>query len=179
LEKEVKVNIEGNHATLSGHSFEHEIATAVALGIFGSIDFNRGDAQLGWDTDQFPNSLSEAALALYYILRGGGFTTGGLNFDAKVRRQSIDPADLFHGHIGGMDMGARALLAAERMIQDGQLAQALDERYAGWQASLGQEILTGKTSLDALSQHVLRKNTDVQPISGRQEYLENLVNRFC
>jgi xylose isomerase len=179
LEREVKVNIEGNHATLSGHSFEHEIATAVSLGIFGSIDLNRGDPQLGWDTDQFPNNVPEAALAMYYILQSGGFTTGGLNFDAKVRRQSIDPVDLFHGHIGGMDVGARALLAAERMIKDGRLAQELKDRYAGWRTSFGQDVLAGKTSLEALSQRVLTANQDVSPVSGRQEYLENLVNRYC
>jgi xylose isomerase len=179
LEKEVKVNIEGNHATLSGHSFEHEIATAISLGIFGSIDLNRGDPQLGWDTDQFPNNVPEAALAMYYIMQGGGFTTGGMNFDAKVRRQSIDPVDLFHGHIGGMDVGARALMAAERMIKDGRLAQELKDRYAGWQTPFGRDVLAGKTSLDALSQRVLATNKDVSPVSGRQEYLENLVNRFC
>jgi xylose isomerase len=179
LEKEVKVNIEANHATLSGHSFEHEVSAAVALGIFGSIDFNRGDAQVGWDTDQFPNNVPEAALAIYYIMQSGGFKTGGLNFDAKVRRQSIDPVDLFHGHIGGMDVGARALLAAERMIRDGRLAQELKDRYAGWQTPLGQDVLAGKTSLEALSQRVLATNKEVSPVSGRQEYLENLVNRFC
>jgi len=177
LEKEVKVNIEANHATLAGKSFEHEIVTAIALGIFGSVDLNRGDPQLGWDTDQFPNNVPELALALYYILQAGGFTTGGFNFDAKLRRQSIDPVDLFHGHIGAMDVAARALLAAERMIQDGTLAKAQKERYAGWRAGFGRDILAGNTTLEALSQHVLAKNVDVEPVSGRQEYLENLVNR--
>ena len=179
LEKEVKVNIEGNHATLSGKSFEHEIATAITSGIFGSIDLNRGDPQVGWDTDQFPNNVPELAVALYHVLQGGGFATGGMNFDAKVRRQSIDPVDLFHGHIGGMDVAARALLAAERMIQDGSLAKAVSERYAGWRAPFGRDILAGTTSLEALSQHVLGKDADVEPVSGRQEYFENLVNRFC
>jgi xylose isomerase len=178
LEKEVKVNIEGNHATLAGKSFEHEIVTALALGIFGSVDLNRGDPQLGWDTDQFPNNVADLALALHYIVQAGGFTTGGFNFDAKLRRQSIDPVDLFHGHVGAMDVGARALLAAERMIQDGAMAQALKERYAGWRGGLGRDILAGKTSLEALSQHVLGNNVEVEPVSGRQEYLENLVNRF-
>ena len=178
LEKEVKVNIEGNHATLAGKSFEHEIVTALALGIFGSVDLNRGDPQLGWDTDQFPNNVPDLALALHYIVQAGGFTTGGFNFDAKLRRQSIDPVDLFHGHVGAMDVGARALLAAERMTQDGTMAQALKERYAGWRGGLGRDILAGKTSLEALSQHVLTNNVDVEPVSGRQEYLENLVNRF-
>ena len=179
LDQELKVNIEGNHATLAGKSFEHEIATALALGIFGSIDLNRGDPQLGWDTDQFPNNVPELAIALYHLVRGGGFTTGGMNFDAKVRRQSIDAVDLFHGHIGGMDVAARALLAAERMIQDGGLARAVEDRYAGWRAPLGQGILAGTSSLEALSTHVLGRDADPEPVSGRQEYLENLVNRFC
>jgi xylose isomerase len=179
LENELKVNIEANHATLAGKSFEHEIATALALGIFGSIDLNRGDPQLGWDTDQFPNNVPELAIALYHLVRGGGFTTGGLNFDAKVRRQSIDAADLFHGHIGGMDVAARALLAAERMIQDGRLARAVEDRYAGWRAPMGRGILVGTSSLEALSAHVLDRDADPEPVSGRQEYLENLINRFC
>jgi xylose isomerase len=179
LEKEVKVNIEANHATLSGHSFEHEIAMAAALGILGSIDMNRGDHQLGWDTDQFPNNVPETALALYHVIQAGGLGSGGLNFDAKVRRQSIDPEDLFHGHIGGMDVCARALLIAERMIQDGRLGKALNERYAGWTTPAAQDVLAGRVPLDALADQVLAKNTDPQPVSGRQEVLENLVNRFC
>ena len=179
LEKEIKVNIEANHATLSGHSFEHEVATALSYEIFGSLDLNRGDPQLGWDTDQFPNNVPDLAVALYHIFRAGGFATGGLNFDAKLRRQSIDPVDLFHGHIGGMDIGARALLAAEAMIADGRLASAVEERYAGWRAQLGRDILAGSLSLEALSERVLTRNRDVEPASGRQEYLENLVNRFC
>jgi xylose isomerase len=179
LEGELKVNIEANHATLAGKSFEHEIATALALGIFGSIDLNRGDPQLGWDTDQFPNNVPELAVALYHLLRAGGFTTGGLNFDAKVRRQSIDVVDLFHGHIGAMDVAARALLAAERMIQDGTLARVVDDRYAGWRTEFGRNILDGNSSLEALSKHVLEADTDPEPVSGRQEYLENLVNRWC
>jgi len=179
LEKEVKVNLEANHATLSGHSFEHEIATASALGILGSIDMNRGDPQLGWDTDQFPNNVPEIALALYYILQAGGLGSGGLNFDAKVRRQSIDAVDLFYGHIGGMDVCARALLIAEQMISDGRLKAAVDARYAGWDTAVGQDILVGRVSLEQLAERVLAANADVQPQSGRQEYLENLVNRFC
>ena len=178
LEKEIKVNIEANHATLSGHSFEHEIATAIDLGIFGSIDMNRGDMQCGWDTDQFPNNIPETALAMYLILKGGGFTTGGLNFDAKVRRQSIDPEDIFHGHIGGMDVSARALLIAEKMISDGKFAQVTEDRYAGWKGSFGQDVLTGKLGLDAVAQRVLDQNVDVQPVSGRQERIENLLNRY-
>ena len=176
LDKEIKVNIEANHATLSGHSFEHEIATALDLGIFGSIDMNRGDMQCGWDTDQFPNNLSETALALYLILKGGGFTTGGLNFDSKVRRQSIDPEDLFYGHIGGMDVSARALLVAERMLNDDRLRQHVDARYAGWGEAFGQDVLKGKMSLDAVANRVLERDQDTAPVSGHQEYLENLVN---
>ena len=179
LEKEVKVNIEANHATLSGHSFEHEIATAGALGILGSLDMNRGDPQLGWDTDQFPNNVPETAMALYHVIQAGGLGSGGLNFDAKVRRQSIDAADLFHGHIGGMDVCAQALLVAEKMINDGRLKAAVDQRYAGWDAPEGQAILSGQRSLEQLADEVLARNTDVAPVSGRQEVLENLVNRFC
>jgi len=178
LEKEVKVNIEANHATLSGHSFEHEIGTALALGVFGSIDMNRGDMQCGWDTDQFPNNVPETALALYYILQGGGFSTGGLMFDAKVRRQSIEPVDLFYGHIGGMDVSARGLLIAEKMITDGRFAQLVKDRYAGWQGEFGKQVLDGKLGLDAVAQRVLDRNTDVAPISGRQERIENLLNEY-
>jgi len=178
LEKEIKVNIEGNHATLAGHSFEHEIATAIDLGIFGSIDMNRGDMQCQWDTDQFPNSIPETALCLYLILQAGGFTTGGLNFDSKVRRQSIDPEDMFYGHIGGMDVSARALLIAEKMILDGRFAKSTQERYAGWKSSFGNDLLGGKMSLDAVAARVLQNNKDTRPVSGRQENLENLLNSF-
>jgi xylose isomerase len=178
LENEVKVNIEANHATLSGHSFEHEIATASALGIFGSLDVNRGDPQLGWDTDQFPNNVPDTAIALYHVMQAGGFTTGGCNFDAKVRRQSIDPVDLMHGHVGAMDVLARGLLDAEKLITDGRLAGELAHRYRGWQAPLGQDILQGRVDLDGLAEHVLQRDEDVAPVSGRQEYLENLVNRI-
>ncbi|MEY4755175.1 MAG: hypothetical protein RJA34_73 [Pseudomonadota bacterium] len=178
LENEVKVNIEANHATLAGHSFEHELATAVDLGIFGSIDMNRGDMQCQWDTDQFPNSIPETALAMYIIMQGGGFTTGGVNFDSKVRRQSIEPDDMFHGHIGGMDVTARALLIAEKMINDGKLAQQVADRYQGWNSSFGQDVLAGKTTLDALAARVLDKNTDTLPVSGRQERYENLLNAY-
>ena len=176
LEKEVKVNIEANHATLAGHSFEHEIATAQALGIFGSIDMNRGDMQCGWDTDQFPNNLGEMALAMYTILQGGGFTTGGLNFDAKVRRPSIDAIDMFHGHVGAMDLCARALLAAELMIKDGGHAQFIEQRYEGWRGALGKRLLAG--DLDAAAAHALQRNIDEPPVSGQQERLENWFNRF-
>jgi xylose isomerase len=178
LEKEIKVNIEANHATLSGHSFEHEIALALDLGIFGSVDMNRGDMQCAWDTDQFPNSISETALVLYLILKGGGFKDGGINFDSKVRRQSIDPEDMFYGHIGAMDVCARALLIAEKMLVDGKLEAKLNQRYSGWNAGVGKDILSGKISLEALAAQVLSGNTDPRPASGRQEYLENLLNSY-
>jgi xylose isomerase len=175
LEKEVKVNIEANHATLAGHSFEHEIAMAVDLGIFGSIDMNRGDPQNGWDTDQFPNDIREITMAMYYILQGGGFTTGGNNFDSKVRRQSIDPADLFHGHIGGADVIARGLLGAAKLIESGELAGFVKDRYAGWQGANGQAMLSGKLSLEAISDAAVADGVSPKPKSGHQEYLENLI----
>jgi xylose isomerase len=178
LENEVRVNIEANHATLSGHSFEHEIAMAIALGIFGSLDMNRGDYQSGWDTDQFPNSIADTALAMYYILKGGGFTTGGLNFDAKIRRQSLDAEDLLHAHIGGMDVCARALLIAERMLTDGALDGFVQKRYAGWDSAEGKAILAGKRSLADLASRVEKESIEPTPRSGRQEYLENLVNSY-
>jgi len=178
LEKEIKVNIEANHATLAGHSFEHEIVSAIDLGIFGSIDMNRGDMQCQWDTDQFPNNIPETALAMYYILKNGGFTTGGLNFDSKVRRQSIEPDDMFHGHIGAMDVSARALLIADAMIKDGRFDKFTQDRYAGWNAGFGKDVLDGKMTLDAVAVRVLERNTDTRPVSGRQESLENLLNSF-
>jgi xylose isomerase len=176
LEGEVKVNIETGHAVLAGHSFEHEIATALALGIFGSVDANRNDYQSGWDTDQFPNNVPETALALYYILKGGGFTTGGFNFDSKLRRQSLDPEDLIAAHVGGMDVIARGLLAAAAMIDDGGLDAALEARYAGWEAPEAQAMLA--SDLEAIAARVDREGLDPQPRSGRQERLENWINRF-
>ena len=178
LEREIKLNIEVNHATLAGHSFVQELAFAFAHEIFGSVDINRGDPQLGWDTDQFPHSAEDAMLALYVILRGGGFTTGGCNFDAKLRRQSLDPADLFHAHIGGIDTLARGLLGAARMLEAGELEAFVAERYAGWDSGLGQAILKGERSLAELAQHVVEKKLEPAPVSGRQEWLENLVNRY-
>ena len=178
LQGEIKLNIEANHATLAGHSFEHELAYATANGILGSVDMNRGDSQNGWDTDQFPNNVAEITLAIYMILQGGGLATGGLNFDAKLRRQSIDPEDLFHGHIGGMDVCARGLISAAKMIEDGKLKAAVDARYAGWDCELGRKYMDGALSLADLSDWVLDKGLDPQPLSGRQEALENLVNRY-
>jgi xylose isomerase len=149
----------------------------VANGIFGSIDANRGDYQNGWDTDQFPNSVDELSLALYEVLRGGGFTTGGFNFDAKLRRQSIDRTDLFHGHIGGADTIARALLAAAEMVETGTLSEPLAQRYAGWETELGAGILGGEESLESLEAKVMAGDIDPSPVSGHQELLENRVNR--
>jgi xylose isomerase len=179
LEKKVKINIEQNHAILAGHSFQHEIQLAGALGIFGSLDLNRGDDLLGWDTDQFGMNVPELTLMMLEILRAGGFKTGGMNFDAKIRRQSIEPDDLLLAHAGSMDATARALLNAEAIIKDGSLQKFVDDRYAGWSGGLGKDILAGKKSLDDLAEYVAGKKLNPQPKSGRQEYLENLVNRFC
>ena len=177
LEGEYKLNIEANHATLAGHSFHHEVAYAVANGILGSIDANRGDPQNGWDTDQFPNSVEDLALPMYEILRSGGLTTGGFNFDAKLRRQSSDRTDLFHAHIGGIDTLAQALLVAADLLESGTLASAKDARYAGWDGPLGQEILAGRASLADLADRVHAGSVSPVRHSGRQEYLENVVNR--
>jgi xylose isomerase len=178
LEKEVKMNIEANHATLSGHSFEHEIASAINLGIFGSIDMNRGDPQNGWDTDQFPNDVREITTAMYYILQAGGFKNGGNNFDAKVRRQSIDAADLFHGHVGAIDVLARSLLNATAMIEGGEMAALVKDRYAGWQGADAQAMLNGKMDLVSISDGAVAAGVDPKPRSGQQEYAENLVSRY-
>lgn len=177
LVDDYRVNIEGNHATLSGHSFHHEVAYAVANGIFGSIDANRGDPQNGWDTDQFPNSVDELSLVLYEILAGGGFSTGGFNFDTKLRRQSIDRVDLFHGHIGGIDTLARALLVAADLIEGEVLAGAKKARYAGWEGDLGRAIHAGEETLASLAGRVEKGEIDPVPVSGTQELLENRVNR--
>ncbi len=178
LEQEVKVNIEVNHATLSGHDFNHEVAMAMAAGIFGSVDANRGDDRLGWDTDQFPNSVEQMSLGMYEILRGGGFSTGGFNFDTKLRRMSIRRSDLFHAHVGGIDTLARSLLVAHSMLADGALESTREERYRGWGSDLGGDILSGGRTLDDLHALVAESELDPAPVSGRQEELENLVNRY-
>jgi xylose isomerase len=177
LAGEYRVNIEVNHATLAGHSFHHEVAVAVARDIFGSIDANRGDDQNGWDTDQFPNSVEELSLALYEIIRAGGFTTGGFNFDAKLRRQSLDRSDLFHAHIGGIDTLARSLLVAADLVDAGDLERERERRYAGWGEGLGADILGGSASLAELEARVADGGIDPRPRSGGQERLENLVNQ--
>jgi xylose isomerase len=177
LVDDYRVNIEGNHATLSGHSFHHEVAYAVAHGIFGSIDANRGDPQNGWDTDQFPNSVDELSLVLYEILRGGGFTTGGFNFDTKLRRQSIDRVDLFHGHIGGIDTLTRALLVAAALVEGQELSNYKEQRYVGWSNDLGSAIENGSETLATLASRVEEGDVDPIPVSGGQELLENRVNK--
>lgn len=178
LEKEIKVNIEANHATLAGHSFQHEVASAIALDIFGSLDANRGDPQLGWDTDQFPNSVEENSLVMYEILKSGGFKTGGLNFDAKIRRQSIDKYDVFYGHIGAIDTMALSLKCAAKLIEDNVLEQKVTQRYAAWDEELGQQILHGKMTLQDIAQYSLANNLQPKPCSGEQEKLENRVNQL-
>jgi xylose isomerase len=175
---DVKVNIEQNHAILAGHSFQHEVGLAYALGIFGSLDMNRGDGLLGWDTDQFPNDIGEMTVVFHEILKNGGLGTGGLNFDAKIRRQSIDPADLLHGHVGGMDSCARALLNAAAMFEDRALEAPLVDRYAGWDSDEARAILAGDVSLAKLADRALANGAGPQPNSGGQERLENIVNRY-
>ncbi len=176
LEGEVKMNIEQGHAILAGHSFEHELAMAASLGIFGSIDMNRNDYQSGWDTDQFPNNVPEVALAYYEVLKAGGFSTGGTNFDAKLRRQSLDPSDLVLAHVGAMDVCARGIKAAAKMLEDGGLEQAREERYSKWQEATAQQNLRG--GLDACFDYVVNNGISPDPQSGRQEKLENIVNKF-
>ena len=176
LENEVKLNLEQGHAILAGHSFEHEIAVAASEGMLGSIDMNRNDYQSGWDTDQFPNNVPEVALTYYHILKAGGLGAGGTNFDAKIRRQSIDPIDLIASHAGGMDICARGLKAAAAMVEDGGLEQALNERYSGWSRPEAKAMLN--SDLASISERVLADGINPSPRSGRQEILENYVNRF-
>ncbi len=176
LEGEVQVNIEQGHAILAGHSFEHELALARELGIFGSIDMNRNDYQSGWDTDQFPNNVPEMTLAYYEVLRAGGFTTGGSNFDAKLRRQSLDAEDLILAHVGGMDACAAGFKAAAAMLESGKLEAERDARYAGWKTDVGIGLM--ESDLSAIQDRVIAEGINPQPKSGRQERLENLVNRY-
>ena len=176
LENEVQMNIEQGHAILAGHSFEHELALAASLGIFGSIDMNRNDYQSGWDTDQFPNNVPEVALAYYEVLKAGGFTTGGTNFDAKLRRQSLDPVDLVAAHAGAMDVCARGFKAAAAMLEDGTIEAMRADRYAGWETPKAKAMLEG--DLASIAAQVVQDGINPQPRSGRQEILENIVNRF-
>ncbi len=178
LEKEVKVNLEGNHALLAGHTFEHEIALAASLGVLGSLDINRGDPLLGWDTDQFPNDLGAMTLAMLHVIQAGGLGKGGMNFDAKVRRQSFEPEDLVHAHVGAVDLCARAFLLAARIHEEGEMAAAITQRYAGWQTPANQAMLNGSRSLEAIAATAEESNVNPQPRSGRQEQLENRFTRY-
>jgi xylose isomerase len=178
LVEHFKLNIEANHATLAGHTFHHEMEFAAAVGLFGSVDANRGDLMLGWDTDQFPTDLYDTTLVMHTILNAGGFTTGGLNFDAKVARESFEPADLFHAHIGGMDSFARGLKIAAAIREDGRIAKFLKERYASWDTGIGADIEAGKVGFAELKAYILNKGEVTPNVSGRVEMLENLLNEY-
>ena len=177
LHKHFKFNIETNHATLAGHTFQHEIETAAAQGLLGSIDANAGDLLLGWDTDQFNTDVKELTLAMVSILRAGGLGSGGLNFDAKLRRPSVDLEDLFYAHIGGFDAYALAFKLARRIIAEGKFAQFVSDRYKSFDAGFGRDIEKGKLGFKELEEIVLKLGEPV-PHSGRQEYLENLLNQY-
>jgi len=172
-----KLNIEANHATLAGSTFEHELAVASAAGKLGSVDANRGDLLLGWDTDQFPTDIYSTTMAMLVILNQNGLGTGGLNFDAKVRRSSNDPTDLFYAHIGGMDAFAKGLLIAHQMIQDKALSKFIDERYSSHNSGIGQQIMSGKVSMEDVDKWVRNEKNPVLQ-SGRQEMLENIINSY-
>ncbi len=173
-----KMNIETNHATLAGHSVEHELDYAGSQGFLGSVDANAGDLLLGWDTDQFPTDVYLTTKIMLMILKYGGFTTGGLNFDAKVRRESFEPIDLFYAHIGGMDAFAKGLKIAAAIRADGEIARMVKDRYASWDSGLGAEIEAGKHSFDSLEKYMLAKGDVAPNRSGRQELFENVVNRY-
>jgi xylose isomerase len=173
----LKLNLETNHATLAGHTMQHEMRAAREAGILGSVDANTGDELIGWDTDQFPTNVYLTTEIMLELLQMGGFATGGLNFDAKVRRQSHETVDLFYAHIGGMDAFARGLQIAQAILDDGRLVAHVEERYAGWRSDFGQKVLGGIKSLDDCEEHVLRHGEPART-SGRQEYLENLINEF-
>jgi len=173
-----KLNIETNHATLAGHTMQHELEVAGAAGALGSIDANTGDELLGWDTDQFPTNIYLTAYTMLSVLKYGGFKTGGVNFDAKVRRESFEPVDLFHAHIGGMDAFARGLKIASAIRKDGRLADFVKNRYASWDSGIGAKIESGKVTLGELEAYMLKKGEVAANTSGRQEFLENLINEF-
>lgn len=172
-----KLNIEANHGTLAGHTFEHELAVASAAGKLGSVDANRGDLLLGWDTDQFPTDLYSTTLAMIIILKQNGLGSGGLNFDAKTRRSSIDTVDLFHAHIGGMDAFARGLLIADKIIEDGFLDQFINNRYSSYSEGIGKDILGGKITFEEAEKWILENGLPI-PKSARQEMLENILNDY-
>lgn len=177
LLNDFKINIEVNHATLAGHTFQHELQVAADAGLLGSIDANRGDSQNGWDTDQFPNDLNELTESMLIILEAGGVKGGGVNFDAKIRRNSTDPADLFYAHIGGMDTFARALITADNILAKSDYKKVRTERYASYDSGKGAEFETGKLMLEDLRQFAI-DNGEPAVISGKQEYMENIINRF-
>jgi xylose isomerase len=177
LMDDFKLNIEVNHATLASHTFDHELQVSADAGVLGSIDANRGDNQNGWDTDQFPNSVYELTEAVLVILQAGGFKTGGVNFDAKTRRNSTDLVDIFYAHIGGMDTFARALIAAHAILEDGEFTALKKDRYASFDRGNGKKFVNGSIGLRELRQLAL-KNGEPAQISGKQEYLENLLNKF-
>jgi xylose isomerase len=174
----LKLNIETNHATLAGHSMQHELEVAGAAGALGSIDANTGDELIGWDTDQFPTSIYLTTQIMLTILKYGGFKTGGTNFDAKVRRESFEPVDLFHAHIGGMDAFARGLKIAAAIRQDGRLAEFVKQRYASWDSGVGAKIEAGRANFAELETYMLKQGEAAPNVSGRQEFLENLINEF-
>lgn len=178
LEKEFKFNVETNHATLAKHTMGHELAYASANGMLGSVDANRGDPLLGWDTDQFPTDLYLTTQTMLVILGQGGLGAGGLNFDAKVRRESFEPSDLFYAHVGSMDAFAQGLKAAAAIRKDGWLADIVKQRYATWDTGVGAEIESGKASFDTLEKYMLEKGNAAPNTSGRQELIENLYNRY-
>ena len=177
LLNDFKLNLEVNHATLAGHTFQHELQVAVDSGLLGSIDANRGDNQNGWDTDQFPNDINEVTEAMLIILEAGGFAGGGINFDAKIRRNSTDPADLFYAHIGGMDLFARALITANNILKKSDYKKIRADRYASFDAGKGKDFENGKLTLEDLKAYAIT-NGEPALISGKQEYIENLINRF-
>ena len=177
LLNDFKINIEVNHATLAGHTFQHELQAAADAGVLGSVDANRGDYQNGWDTDQFPNNLGELAEAMLVILEAGGLQGGGVNFDAKIRRNSTDPEDLFYAHIGGIDTFARALLVADRVLNESEYRKFRQERYASFDSGEGKAFEEGKLTLEDLRQYAI-ENGEPQVRSGRQEWLENIINRY-
>ncbi|MDB5088263.1 MAG: D-xylose isomerase [Mucilaginibacter sp.] len=177
LLNDFKLNLEVNHATLAGHTFQHELQVAADSGLLGSIDANRGDSQNGWDTDQFPNDINEVTEIMMIILEAGGFQGGGINFDAKIRRNSTDPADLFYAHIGGMDVFARALITADNILQKSEYLKIRKDRYASFDTGKGKEFEDGKLSLEDLRAYAI-DNGEPKTTSGRQEYLENLINRY-
>jgi xylose isomerase len=177
LEKHFKLNLEANHATLAGHTFEHELRVARHQGMLGSLDANQGDLLLGWDTDEFPTDLYATTLTMYEVLKNGGLGRGGINFDAKVRRASFEPEDLFYAHIAGMDAYAKGLKVAARLIEDRVLDDAVDRRYATFREGIGKEIAEGRTTLASLEQYAL-ENRPIVNISGRQERLKAVFNQY-